>query len=33
MLLYRGPDIMDPHSSAKAIVSNTDNSDGNTGAP
>ena len=29
MLLYWGPDFMDPHSNAKAFAYNTDNSDGN----
>ena len=28
MLLYWGPDFMDPHSNAKAFAYNTDNSDG-----
>ena len=29
MLLYWGPDFMDPHSNAKAFAYNSDNSDGN----
>jgi peptide/nickel transport system substrate-binding protein len=29
LLLYWGPDFMDPHSNAKAFAYNTDNSDGN----
>ena len=29
MLLYWGPDFMDPHSNAKAFAYNADNSDGN----
>ncbi|SDL52536.1 ABC transporter substrate-binding protein [Aliiruegeria lutimaris] len=32
MLLYWGPDFMDPHSNAKAFAYNSDNSDGNYAA-